>query len=102
MEGHDIIVLKQRELKRLHVIHKALDEALKQAEAAEMLSLSDRQIRRIIKKARVVKEMRLKGIKSIEEANKFLASYLPLYNRKFAVNPKEKEDIHRDILSMRI
>jgi transposase-like protein len=46
---------------------------------------------------RVVKEMRLKGIKTIEEANKFLVSYLPLYNKKFAVKPKEKEDIHRDI-----
>lgn len=46
---------------------------------------------------RVVKEMRLRGIKTIEEANKFLASYLPLYNKKFAVKAKEKEDIHRDI-----
>lgn len=46
---------------------------------------------------RVVKEMRLKGIKTIEEANKFLKRYLPLYNKKFAVKPKEKKDIHRDI-----
>ncbi len=46
---------------------------------------------------RVVKEMRLKGIKTIEEANKFLVSYLPLYNKKFAVNAKEEEDIHRGI-----
>jgi hypothetical protein len=46
---------------------------------------------------RVVKEMRLRGIKTIEEANKFLVNYLPLYNKKFAVKPKEKEDIHRDI-----
>jgi hypothetical protein len=46
---------------------------------------------------RVVKEMRLKGIKTIEEANKFLVNYLPLYNKKFAVKPKEKEDIHRGI-----
>lgn len=46
---------------------------------------------------RLVKEMRLKGIKTIEEANKFLSSYLPTYNKKFAVKPREKEDIHRDI-----
>ena len=46
---------------------------------------------------RAVKEMRLKGIKTIEEANKFLVSYLPLYNKKFAVNPKEKTDLHRKI-----
>ncbi len=53
MAGKDIIILNQRELRRLHVIHKALDETLKQAEAAEILSLSDRQIRRIIKKVRL-------------------------------------------------
>jgi transposase len=53
MAGKDIIMLHQRELKRLHVIHKVLDEALKQTEAAEILSLSDRQIRRLIKKVRI-------------------------------------------------
>lgn len=46
---------------------------------------------------RVVKEMRLRGIKTVEEANKFLTEYLPKYNRKFAVNPKEKTDLHRKI-----
>lgn len=46
---------------------------------------------------RVVKEMRLRGIKTIEEANKFLRSYLPSYNKKFAVKPKEKTDLHRKI-----
>lgn len=46
---------------------------------------------------RLVKEMRLRGIKTIEEANKFLDEYLPLYNRKFAVKPKGKENLHRDI-----
>lgn len=53
MAGKDMIVLEQRELRRLHVIHKALDGALKQAEAAEMLSLGDRQIRRIVKRIRL-------------------------------------------------
>jgi len=46
---------------------------------------------------RLVKEMRLRGIKTIEEANKFLAEYLPKYNKKFAVNPHEKTDLHRKI-----
>jgi hypothetical protein len=46
---------------------------------------------------RVVKEMRLRGIKSIEEGNKFLAQYLPGYNRRFAVKPKKAEDLHRAI-----
>ncbi|MBI4691250.1 MAG: hypothetical protein HY754_13455 [Nitrospirae bacterium] len=50
MAGKDIIMLHQRELKRLHVIHRVLDEALKQVEAAEILELSDRQIRRVVNK----------------------------------------------------
>ncbi|MBI5748390.1 MAG: ISNCY family transposase [Nitrospinae bacterium] len=46
---------------------------------------------------RVVKEMRLRGIKTIDEANKFLQEYLPEYNRKFAVKPKKEDNLHREI-----
>lgn len=46
---------------------------------------------------RLVKEMRLRGIKSITEANKFLQEYLPKHNRKFSVLAKEKTDLHREI-----
>jgi hypothetical protein len=46
---------------------------------------------------RLVKEMRLRGIQSIEEANLFLEEYWPEFNRKFAVDPKEKEDLHRPV-----
>lgn len=46
---------------------------------------------------RLVKEMRLRGIRSIEEANLFLGGYWPEFNRKFAVDAKEKEDLHRSV-----
>ena len=46
---------------------------------------------------RLVKEMRLKGIQTIEEANLFLEGYWPEFNRKFAVDPKEKGDLHRPV-----
>ncbi len=46
---------------------------------------------------RLVKEMRLRGIKSLEEANLFLEGYWPEFNRKFAVDAKEKEDLHRSM-----
>jgi len=45
---------------------------------------------------RLVKEMRLKGIKTMEEANKFLEKYLPLYNRRFSVSAVG-EDLHRPL-----
>lgn len=47
---------------------------------------------------RVVKEMRLKGIKSIREANEFLEYYLPIYNKRFSVKALKKGDIHRPVL----
>jgi len=43
---------------------------------------------------RLVKEMRLKGVSSIEEGNKFLVRYLPVYNRKFAIKPFKRESLH--------
>lgn len=46
---------------------------------------------------RLVKEMRLRGISTIEEGNRFLEQYLPIYNRRFSVCPKEKGDLHRPL-----
>lgn len=44
---------------------------------------------------RLVKEMRLRGIRTLEEANIFLEEYLPIYNRRFSVPPKERDNLHR-------
>jgi transposase len=44
---------------------------------------------------RLVKEMRLKGISTIEEANKFLVEeFIPNYNKKFAVVPRKDGNLH--------
>lgn len=44
---------------------------------------------------RLVKALRLEGINSIEEANKFLPSFIEKHNKRFAVEPRNKEDMHR-------
>jgi len=44
--------MTQKELKRLHIIKQVLEKKLKQIEAPEMLGLSSRQIRRIVKRIR--------------------------------------------------
>lgn len=44
---------------------------------------------------RLIKEMRLEGIKTIKEANEFLKVYLPKFNKKFNVAAKESGDHHR-------
>jgi len=46
---------------------------------------------------RLVKEMRLRGIRTIEEGNGFLKQYLPVYNRRFSVFPREADDLHRSL-----
>jgi transposase len=52
MAGKDIIIMRQKELKRLHVVHKVMEGELTQVEAAEIVSLSERQIGRIVKRIR--------------------------------------------------
>jgi transposase len=52
MAGKDIVMLRQRDLKRLHVVHKVREGTLTQAEAAKMVELSERQIRRIVARIR--------------------------------------------------
>ena len=54
MAGKNIIMVTQEELKRLNVIHKVLDKSITQTEAAGILDLTDRHIRRMA--ARIVKE----------------------------------------------
>ena len=50
MAGKDIYMATQEELKRLHIIHKAIDKHITQKEAAGILELSQRQINRIVKR----------------------------------------------------
>ena len=46
---------------------------------------------------RVIKEMRLRKIGSIEEANKFLEYYLPVFAKRFGVPPAKEGDLHRPL-----
>lgn len=47
---------------------------------------------------RLVKELRLQGIATIPEANRFLREvYLPKHNAKFAVAPKRETNLHRSL-----
>lgn len=46
---------------------------------------------------RLVQEMRLAGVKSIEQANEFLEGYLEVFNKKFGVEPESKESAYRPL-----
>ena len=47
---------------------------------------------------RLIKEMRLAGVRNIEEGNRFISSYYgPKHNRKFAIAPQERANLHRPV-----
>jgi transposase len=52
MAGRDIITMTQEELKRLHVIRKAIDKAITQQEASEIIGVTLRQAQRIALRVR--------------------------------------------------
>lgn len=47
---------------------------------------------------RLVKEMRLKGIITIEEANRYLPEFMEAFNKKFAVVARQTGNVHRPLL----
>ena len=46
---------------------------------------------------RLVKELRLAGITTMEEANRFLEKYILKFNAKFAVVPERRRNLHKTI-----
>lgn len=46
---------------------------------------------------RLVKEMTIRGINTIDEANRYLDTYLSIHNKRFAVKAKEQDNVHREI-----
>ena len=53
MATEDIIMLSQQELVRLHIVHKIVNKELKHNEASKALSLSERQIRRVVSRVMI-------------------------------------------------
>lgn len=88
MAGKDIIMLTQEELKKLHIIRKAIDGRIKQIEAAEILSLSDRQIRRLLGRVRAEGDTGIAHKSRGKESNRRLPEKLrkkaiKLYRQKY-------------------
>jgi DNA-binding Lrp family transcriptional regulator len=48
----DMITMSRRETKRLHIIYQALDKRITQKKVAELVNLSSRQLRRMMKRVR--------------------------------------------------
>lgn len=46
---------------------------------------------------RLIKELRLAKISTKKEANEFLKTYIPKYNERFSVVPKNQSDLHKNL-----
>ncbi len=51
---------------------------------------------------RLVKELRLEKVKTLKEANQFLKSYLPKFNKKFSVAAHQPGNLHRPVLGVNL
>jgi len=50
MVGEDTVTMSGKELRRIHVIRRVLDKRITQVKAGALLGLTDRQIRRLIRR----------------------------------------------------
>lgn len=84
-----ILMIRPHELKRYQLIAKIFDKHINQQEAAEQLGLSDRQVRRIVKRVRIEGEQgvihRLRGIKGTRRIPDTIRSrVLDLYRERYS------------------
>ncbi len=86
------MLLTMREKTRVEAVQAVMDRRLSVAQAAIALNLSERQVYRTLAAARgegltglVRVESRLAGARTLAEANRVLARFLPDYNRRFRV-----------------
>lgn len=81
---------------RFHEVLKELDIELICAHSPQAKGRVERA--NGILQDRLIKEMRERGISSIEEGNAFLDEFTEIYNKKFAKSPASPEDAHRSVL----
>lgn len=80
-----------------------LERAMKTLGVEPIFALSPQakgRVERLFKtlQDRLVKELRLRTIRSVQKANRFLAtSFISSFNRKYRVDPREVADFHRQL-----
>jgi predicted DNA-binding protein (UPF0251 family) len=88
--------LEEGELTQFGRVAKTLDIELIAAHSPEAKGRVERMFQ--VFQDRVIKEMRLAGVSSIDQGNAFLAGYLPVFNHRFAKRPSQPENAHRPLL----
>lgn len=88
MNNGDILVMRQKEYKRLELVKKAIAKGITQLEASKFLELSQRQIRRLVRRVRVEGERgvihKARGKKNCRRfSEEFKAKVLGVYVRRY-------------------
>lgn len=84
-DNHDLLTQFQRASEELHI---------------ELISANSPQAKGRVERLfetlqdRLIKEMRLASVSTIEEGNKFLKTYLPKFNKQFGVEAANSSDLH--------
>ena len=94
------VVLEERDPKRTEsIIRRALREINVELILAHSPQAKGRVERNFgTSQDRLIKEMRVAGISTIEKGNRFLDDvYIPYWNERFAVEPAESRDVHRKL-----
>jgi hypothetical protein len=101
VDKHSIFRVNREELEKgIGITHfgkvvKALDIELICAHSPQAKGRVERK--NGVLQDRLIKEMRLRGISNMEEANTFLPEYLESINKKFGKAPANAEDAHRPL-----
>lgn len=97
--------MNQKVAKENHETLTQFQRAMKQLDIGVILAHSPQAKGRVERlfgtlQDRLIKELRLKGINTIKEANRFLEEeFLPDFNKKFMVQAAEPGDLHRKLTS---
>lgn len=84
--------------------HAQFIRAIKELDIESILARSPQAKGRVervngVLQDRLVKEMRLRSINNIEDANRYLPSFMEAYNEKFSKEPRGQFDAHRPLAS---
>lgn len=85
-----------------HIYHAQFIRALKELDIESLLARTPQAKGRVERvnrtlQDRLVKEMRLRNIDNIEDANKHLVEFLENFNQKFSKEPRGQFDAHRPL-----
>ena len=102
-DRHSVFKVSKGEAKRVGISHSQFERAMKELDI-EMIHARSPQAKGRVERAngtlqdRLIKKMRRRGIKTIQEGNAYLEEYRKEHNLRFAKQAESPEDAHTELL----